>query len=175
MTTLTHAKPRKKKIKTLDARVSYLYPGGLLIVVRERTDRKAGKIEWAEAYENIGVDVRFTEGRVIISSPGALAKLLKSRVFDVKVSSGSTNTKKAGIVVHNWTFDFSDGKGAYYTRETYDTSFPGILSNDMEWQRDSRIPQDTFSGLAENFKNFKRTWADMHLTLFAGESGKEVG
>ena len=58
-------KLKRKEIKS--CRVAYLYHDGHMVLVHEKSDRDAGKVEWVTIYENVGIKTYFDNpGRLII-------------------------------------------------------------------------------------------------------------
>ena len=83
--------------------VTYLYADGHAVVLFEKTDKHAGKIEWVEVFEEWTKATCSFQGRVIIGrySEG-LAWLCKQataiRAKEPRVDAGSEGTRAKGIL-----------------------------------------------------------------------------
>ena len=134
-----------KILKT--ARTMYLYGDGHAVIIHEKNDKQAGRVQWATLHESIGVKADFT-GRLIISHAGAMAMLLASdavRCTEPSITHGSENTRKLNIAVGNVSFDF----GAGYTHFNL---LDGLISCDFHYQADDK---EAWADIADSYH-----WAD---------------
>ena len=118
-------KIKPSEIKT--CRTAYLYHDGHMVLIHEKRDKDAGSVEWATIYENIGIDVNFEPGRLIIN-PAVLPFLLKAKrvtVSNPSEKNGSDNTRKRGIEVE--TIGLYNGND----RPWFISNFPGLISSDI--------------------------------------------
>jgi hypothetical protein len=123
-------KVKKSELKT--CRVAYLHTDGHLVLIHEKKDKDAGKIEYATIYENVEIQCSF-EGRLIIES-GALPFVLESihiRVLPADLKQGSDLTREKGIRVETLLL-----KNKYTSHEWIINFFPDFISSDIKYQKD---------------------------------------
>jgi len=113
---------------------AYLYADDHMVLVHEKNDNDAGRINWVTIYENVGIRSLFNTGRIIVD-PGALAFVLKATAIEARAASyesGSENTKKANIRVE--TIILRNGvnhKGFIIS------NFPDMISSDLKYQHET--------------------------------------
>jgi len=120
---------KKSELKTCNC--AYLYADGHLVLVHEKNDNDAGRVNWATVYENVGIRALFNTGRIIVD-PGALPFVLKSTAIEARAAShnsGSDNTKKANIRVE--TIILRNGSSH---RGFIISNFPDMISSDIKYQ-----------------------------------------
>lgn len=117
------------------AKTAYLYSDGHAIVLHEDNHPKAGRVEWAEAYEKLGPECRFA-GRIIfhnINWYGTFALAARSAQVSATapgVEHGSDNTKRQGIAVGNFSIRLEkDERSALHW-----LIFPEFISSDITLQ-----------------------------------------
>lgn len=126
-------------------RCAYLYADGHMVMVHEKKDVDAGRVEWVTLHENIGVKCDF-EGRLIISGCWAdsaaihfVASCQRIRVRPATIKGGSENTRKANIPVGYIGFNFGHG---YVTFSQFST----MVSDDFTLQTDKVTTWDEVKG-----------------------------
>lgn len=82
-------------------RTSYLFQDGHAVVIYEKPDKHAGKVEWCEIIQKLGPVCLFT-GRIVIPTLALFEltrKALHVRAKPPEINMGSANTKRLGIPV----------------------------------------------------------------------------
>ena len=131
-------KLKKSEIKT--CKVAYLYNDGHMVLVHEKRDKDAGKVEWCTIYENIGIKCRFDKPGRLIIDPAVIPFVSHASVVCVSpgsVSRGSDNTKKRGIAVE--TIEFRNGIS---DRPWFINNFPDLISSDIYFNDNDTSPFD---------------------------------
>lgn len=119
-------KIKKSEIKT--CKTAYLYHDGHLVLVHEKRDKDAGRVEWVTIYENIGIKTYFKEpGRLIISKE-VLPFLSVAKRVDVRpknYNNGSDNTRSRNIAVETISLYNGSDYGWHIS------NFPDVISSDI--------------------------------------------
>lgn len=124
-----------KKLDLRTLQTIYLYADGHAVLVHEKSDKQAGKVQWVEIYEKFGPRCYFPSGRIIFSGfysfSAGLANLVhRAESVEAKaasVESGSLNTQSKGIPVGHCTI-----KGKDYSVSLMD--LPGLISGEYIYQ-----------------------------------------
>lgn len=122
------SKIHKRHLKT--ARVGFIYPDGHAVIIHEKSNSKAGTIEWVTIHEAV-TNSLFSEGRVIMNS-ASLPLLRMANTIDARPAtqgSGSLKTDELGIVVGSVQLHL-DGA----PRPLILSTLPGTLASDVEYQ-----------------------------------------
>jgi len=123
-------KIKKSELKT--CKVAYLYQDGHMVLIHEKRDRDAGRVEYATIYEDIGIKCAF-EGRLIIDN-GALPFILEAaniQVLPSSIDQGSQLTKDKNIRVETIIL-----KSKYTNNDWIINSFPDFIASDIKYQGD---------------------------------------
>ena len=123
-------KVKKSELKT--CKVAYLYNDGHLVLIHEKNDKDAGRVEYATIYENVGIKCSF-EGRLIIDD-GVLPFVLEAvniQVLPASVDQGSQLTKDKNIRVETIIL-----KSKYTNNDWIINLFPDFISGDIKYQGD---------------------------------------
>ena len=121
-----------KKAELQTATHGYLYADGHMVLVHEKNDDDAGKVNWVTMYENIGIKCYFDTGRLIIQ-PGVMPFLSQATVIEAHkadLTHGSENTKTRGIAVE--TIILRNGvSNSIKGMSWIIAQCPGLISSDM--------------------------------------------
>lgn len=115
---------------------TYLYADGHAVIIYEKTDPDAGKVQFAEVHELYGPDCYFT-GRVILYRADGLTTLVRNaysvRATVASLKHGSQRTKELGIAVGYLEVCMS--KDWHNSVTFYD--LPGTLGGPYSYQPDT--------------------------------------
>ena len=120
-------KIKKSEIKS--CRCAYLYDDGHVVLVHEKRDKDAGKVEWVTIYQSIGVKTSFKKPGRLIIDPAVLPFLSICSRVEVSPAcdrNGSDNTKARNIAVESISF-----RNGSTDRPWFISSFPGLISSDI--------------------------------------------
>lgn len=113
---------------------AYLYADGHAILIYEKQDRDAGRIEFAEVHERFTDAKILFQGRLVFNRFHAEGLLRLAKLADeicatrAKIESGSDRTKELGIAVGSLRFHIG-GDVSFH-------SMPDILSDGWTYQPD---------------------------------------
>lgn len=136
-------KVKQSELKT--ATVGYLYEDGHLVLVHEKNDHDAGRVNWVTIYQDVGVKAYF-KGRLVIDS-GALPFALHATRIEANEPDekhGSDNTRARGILVQS--ISLYNGVSGY--RGFHISQFPGLILGAFTYQPEIK---ETFDELKEEY------------------------
>lgn len=136
LTPLTNKNDMKTQ-KTI--RCSYLYADGHAVIIWEKQDPDAGKIEYAEVHEKWTEAKLYFKGRLIFGQFEQEMLKLAKRATSIQCSEASTehgseNTRKLHIPVGHLCFHMGSG----YSDSLTFHELPGLLSGAYTYQHDNR-------------------------------------
>ena len=136
-------KIKKSELKT--CKVAYLYDDGHMVLIHEKHDKDAGRVEYATIYENVGIQCAF-QGRLIIDN-GALPFVLEAaniQVLPSSIDQGSQLTKDKNIRVETIIL-----KSKYANNDWIINLFPDFISGDIKYQ----------GGISEKFADIENSYS----------------
>lgn len=160
------------KLKDIkNARTAYLYSDQHLVIVYEKKDKDARRVEWVQIWEDCGVKCLFpieSGGRVIMDKEFLpfFINLTKLEV-SVGVKQGSKNTEKMGLTVQSIILH-TKGTGFGWLI----AAIPSLISSDIYWHIGNN---EKFTDmLCEHDSLFKTSvWGGHHIKqVFRKEKNK---
>lgn len=131
------------------AKTAYLYSDGHAVILHEEDHPKAGRVEWAEVFEKLGPDCRFT-GRLVFHNVNwyqTFQFAAQSAVVEASgpsLDQGSENTKRHGYAVGNLSMrPEKSGRGALHW-----IMIPDLISSDVTIQ--GKGHDETFASNTDN-------------------------